>query len=74
MESSKTPGGPLKVSRRKMLTDEVLNNLVIAQRIMSRTETIDANGLIRLSRFILCISKQLGDEVVDLYPEAEEKG
>ena len=69
MENRKTPGGPLKVSRRKMLMDEVLNNLVIAQRIMAHAEITDADGLIRLSRFILRISKQLNDEVVDLDPE-----
>lgn len=69
MENSKTPGGPMKVSRRKMLMDEVLNNLVVAQRIMARAEITDADGLIRLSRFVLHISKQLNDEVVDLDPE-----
>lgn len=65
---------PLKISRRQVLTDEVLNNLLIAQKNMASAETTDAEGLVLLSRFILRISKQLNDEVVDLYSEAEEKG
>lgn len=32
MENRKTPGGQLEVSRRKMLMDEVLNNLLTAQK------------------------------------------
>ena len=69
MENRKTPGGPMKVSLRKMLMDEVLDNLVVAQRIMARAEITDADGLILLSRFILRVLKQMDDEVVDLDPE-----
>ena len=73
MENRKTPGEPLKVSRRKMLMDEVLNNLLTAQKNMASAEITDAKGLILLSRFILHVLKQLDDEVINLCSEAEEK-
>ena len=73
MENRKTPGGQLKVSRCKMLMDEVLNNLLTAQKNMASAETTDAKGLILLSRFILHVLKQLDDEVINLCSEAEEK-
>ena len=73
MENRKTPGGQLKVSRRKMLMDEVLNNLLTAQKNMASAETTNAKGLILLSRFILRVLKQLDDEVINLCSEAEEK-
>ena len=69
MENRKTPGGPLKVSRRKMLMDEVLNNLLTAQKNMASAETTNAKGLILLSRFILRVLKQLDDEVINLCSE-----
>lgn len=72
----KTPdlhGEPLKISRRQALTDEVLNNLLTAQKNMASAETTDAKGLILLSRFILRVLKQLDDEVINLCSEAEEK-
>ena len=74
MNSQNLHEEPLKISRRQVLTDEVLNNLLIAQKNMASVEITDAKGLVLLSRFILRISKQLNDEVVDLYSEAEEKG
>ena len=61
MENRKTPGEPLKVSRRKMLMDEVLNNLLTAQKNMASAETTNAKGLILLSRFILRVLKQRDD-------------
>lgn len=64
---------PLKISRRQVLTDEVLNNLLAAQKNMASAETTDAKGLILLSRFILRVLKQLDDEVINLCSEAEEK-
>ena len=73
MENRKTPGEPLKVSRRKMLMDEVLNNLLTAQKNMASAEITNAKGLILLSRFILHVLKQLDDEVINLCSEAEEK-
>ena len=73
MENRKTPGGQLEVSRRKMLMDEVLNNLLTAQKNMASAETTDAKGLILLSRFILRVLKQMDDEVINLCSEAEEK-
>lgn len=69
MENRKTPGEPLKVSRRKMLMDEVLNNLLTAQKNMASAETTNAKGLILLSRFILRVLKQLDDEVINLCSE-----
>ena len=69
MENRKTPGGQLEVSRRKMLMDEVLNNLLTAQKNMASAETTDAKGLILLSRFILRVLKQLDDEVINLCSE-----
>lgn len=73
MENRKTPGEQLEVSRRKMLMDEVLNNLLTAQKNMASAETTNAKGLILLSRFILRVLKQLDDEVINLCSEAEEK-
>ena len=73
MENRKTPGEPLKVSRRKMLMDEVLNNLLTAQKNMASAEITNAKGLILLSRFILHVLKQLDDEVINLCSDAEEK-
>ncbi len=69
MENRKTPGGQLEVSRRKMLMDEVLNNLLTAQKNMASAETTNAKGLILLSRFILRVLKQLDDEVINLCSE-----
>ena len=53
--------------------DEVLNNLLTAQKNMASAETTNAKGLILLSRFILHVLKQLDDEVINLCSEAEEK-
>ncbi len=69
MENRKTPGGQPEVSRRKMLMDEVLNNLLTAQKNMASAETTNAKGLILLSRFILRVLKQLDDEVINLCSE-----
>ena len=69
MENRKTPDGQLKVSRRKMLMDEVLNNLLTAQKNMASAEITNAKGLILLSRFILHVLKQLDDEVINLCSE-----
>lgn len=69
MENRKTPSEPLKVSRRKMLMDEVLNNLLTAQKNMASAEITNAKGLILLSRFILHVLKQLDDEVINLCSE-----
>ena len=49
--------------------DEVLNNLLTAQKNMASAETTDAKGLILLSRFILHVLKQLDDEVINLCSE-----
>ena len=40
---------------------------------MASAEKVDAKGLILLSRFILRILKQLGDEAIELGAEAEGK-
>ena len=40
---------------------------------MASAEKVDAKGLILLSRFILRILKQLGDEAIELGAEAEDK-
>ena len=56
-----------------MLMDEVLNNLLTAQKNMASAEITNAKGLILLSRFILHVLKQLDDEVINLCSEAEEK-
>ena len=69
MENRKTPGGQPEVSRRKMLMDEVLNNLLTAQKNMASAEKTNAKGLILLSRFILRVLKQLDDEVINLCSE-----
>ena len=69
MENRKTPGGQPEVSRRKMLMDEVLNNLLTAQKNMASAEITNAKGLILLSRFILHVLKQLDDEVINLCSE-----
>ena len=40
---------------------------------MASAEKVDAKGLILLSRFILRILKQQGDEAIELGAEAEDK-
>ena len=60
-------------SRKKMVQRQVLNVLLDAQKNMASAEKVDAKGLILLSRFILRILKQLGDEAIELGAEAEDK-
>ena len=59
------------MSLRKMLTDNVIDNLLVAQKNMASAEKVDAKGLVYLSRFILRLLKQLDDEVIELCAEAE---
>lgn len=63
----------MTTTRCKLFTDTVLNNLLDAQKNMASAEKVDAKGLILLSRFILRILKQLGDEAIELGAEAEDK-
>lgn len=60
-------------TRCKIYTDNVLDNLLAAQKNMASAEKVDAKGLVFLSRFILRLLKQLDDEVVELCAEAEDK-
>ena len=60
-------------SRKKMVQRQVLYTLLDAQKNMASAEKVDAKGLILLSRFILRILKQLGDEAIELGAEAEDK-
>lgn len=66
-------GEKMMIHLRKALTNEVLSNLLSAQKNMASTETVNAIGLILLSRYILHFLKQLDDEVIDLCSEAEVK-
>lgn len=59
------------MSLRKMLTDNVIDNLLVAQKNMASAETVDVRSLILLSRFILCLLKQLDNELIELGAEAE---
>ena len=63
----------MNTTRRKLFTDEILDNLLNAQKNMASAEKVDAKGLVLLSRFLLRILKKLGDETVELSTE-EEKG
>lgn len=58
---------------RKMLTDNVIDNLLVAQKNMASAETVDARSLILLSRFILRLLKQLDNELIELGTEAEDQ-
>lgn len=60
------------MSLRKMLTDNVIDNLLVAQKNMASAETVDVKGLVYLSRSILRLLKQLDDEVIELCAEVEE--
>lgn len=60
------------MSLRKMLTDNVIDNLLVAQKNMASAETVDVRSLILLSRFILRLLKQLDNELIELGTEAEE--
>lgn len=60
------------MSLRKMLTDNVIDNLLVAQKNMASAEKVDAKELVYLSRSILRLLKQLDDEVIELCAEAEE--
>lgn len=59
------------MSLRKMLTDNVIDNLLVAQKNMASAETVDVRSLILLSRFILRLLKQLDNELIELGTEAE---
>lgn len=61
------------ISRNKALTNEVLGNLLDAQKNMASAGTVNAKGLILLSRFILHLLKQLDDELVELGTEAKDE-
>ena len=63
----------MTTTRRKLLTDSVLSNLLDAQKNMASAEKVDARGLILLSRFILRLLKKLDDEVIELRTEAENE-
>lgn len=80
MMENKKPSEPLgrevkkmTTTRRKLLTDRVLSNLLDAQKNMASAEKVDARGLILLSRFILRLLKKLDDEVIELRTEAENE-
>lgn len=59
------------VTRRKIYTDKILDNLLDAQKNMASAEKVDARSLILLSRFILRLLKQLDNELIELGTEAE---
>lgn len=59
------------MSLRKMLTDNVIDNLLVAQKNMASAEKVDSKGLVYLSRFILRLLKQLDNELIELGTEAE---
>ena len=61
------------ISLRKMLTDNVIDNLLVAQKNMASAETVDARSLTLLSRFILRLLKQLDNELIELGTEAEDQ-
>ncbi len=56
----------MNTTRRKFFTDEILGNLLNAQKNMASAEKVDARGLVLLSRFLLRILKKLGDETIEL--------
>ena len=61
------------MSLRKMLTDNVIDNLLVAQKNMASAETVDVRSLILLSRLILRLLKQLDNELIELGTEAEDQ-
>lgn len=62
----------MNTTRRKFFTDEILGNLLNAQKNMASAEKVDARGLVLLSRFLLRILKKLGDETIELSAEDEK--
>lgn len=61
-------------SRKDILTDEVLTNLLDAQKNMASAEKVDARGLIRLSRFLLHLLEKLEDNLIQLGAEDQQQG
>ena len=63
----------MKISYKQTAYKTILENLLEAQKNMASASTVDARGLIRLSRFTLHVLDQLKDECVDLSTKDDEK-
>lgn len=64
----------MNYSRKDILTDEILTNLLEAQKNMASAEKVDAIGLICLSRFLLHLLEKLEDYLIQLGTENENQG
>ncbi len=61
-------------SRKDILTDEILTNLLDAQKNMASAEKVDVRGLVHLSRFLLRLLEKLEDSLVQLGAEDQQQG
>lgn len=64
----------MNYSRKDILTDEILSNLLEAQKNMASAEKVDTKSLIRLSRFLLHLLEKLEDHLIQLGTENENQG
>lgn len=61
----------MNYSRKQVMQDEILSNLMEAHKKMASDEKADVKTLIRLSRYLLYLLNKLDDKIIQL--SAEEK-
>lgn len=61
----------MNYSRKQIMQDEILGNLMEAHKKMASAEKPDVKTLIRLSRYLLYLLNKLDDKIIQL--SAEEK-
>lgn len=61
----------MNYSRKQVMQDEILSNLMEAHNKMASAEKADVKTLIRLSRYLLYLLNKLDDKIIQF--GAEEK-
>lgn len=61
----------MNYSRKQVMQDEILSNLMEAHKKMASAEKADVKTLIRLSRYLLYLLNKLDDKIIQF--GAEEK-
>lgn len=56
----------MNYSRKQIMQDEILGNLMEAHKKMASAEKADVKTLIRLSRYLLRLLNHLDDEIIQL--------
>lgn len=62
----------MNYSRKQIMQDEILSNLMEAHKKMASAEKPDAGTLIRLSRYLLRLLNHLDDEIIQLGAEEQK--